>query len=183
MRNNIRADGSSAEAGGTEGILYRIDRDGAVSEWKRNLGISNTLAWSPDQKRFYFADTLLNEIYAYDYDKTVGSVSRERPFLAGFDRGLPDGSTVDSEGYLWNCRFSGSCIVRVAPSGAIDQVIEMPTTNITSCTLGGKDQQTLYVTTASADAPPGDRLAGGLFALRSEVPGQPENRFQIFGYC
>jgi sugar lactone lactonase YvrE len=87
---------------------------------------------------------------------------------------------MDAKGYLWNCRFFGGCIVRVAPDGQIDRVIEMPVQNITTCTFGGADRKTLYVTTASIEAPPGDRLAGGLFAIRTEVQGQAENRFAIF---
>src|SRR2546427_10641436 len=65
----------------------------------------------------------------------------------------PDGSTVDSAGYLWNCRFFGGCIVRVAPDGQIDRVVEMPAKNITTCTFGGPDRKTLYVTIASIQAP------------------------------
>jgi sugar lactone lactonase YvrE len=181
MRNNVNADGSSSDAGGTDGVLFRIDSNGKVSEWKKDIGISNTFAWSPDHKRFYFADSLDNKIWVYDYDKSTGSIDGERVFLQGFERGLPDGSTVDSKGYLWNCRFYGRCIVRVAPDGNLDRIIEMPVSNITSCTFGDSDYKTLYVTTASCEAPPGDRLAGGLFALRTEVPGQPENRFRAFG--
>ena len=93
--------------------------------------------------------------------------------------GDKDGSTVDSEGYLWNCRFFGGCIVRAAPDGAIDRVVEMPVQNITTCTFGGPGLKTLYVTTARIEAPPGDRLAGGLFAIPTEVAGQPENQFQV----
>jgi sugar lactone lactonase YvrE len=178
MRNNVNPDGSSGEAGGTEGVLFRIDPDGSVSEWKRGIGISNTLAWSPDRKHFYFADTLRNEISVYDYDAATGAIGGEHVFFAGFARGWPDGSAMDSEGYLWNCRYGGGCIVRVAPDGSIDRVIEMPAANITSCTFGGPDYRTLYVTTAAAGAPPGDRLAGSLFAIRTEVAGQPENRFE-----
>lgn len=181
MRNNVNPDGSVGEDGGNDGILYRIDPNGSVSEWKRGIGISNTLAWSPDQTKFYFADTLANEIRVYEYDRNTGEIGRERPFLAGFERGSPDGSTVDSQGYLWNCRYGGGCIVRVAPNGTIDRVIEMPVSNITTCTFGGSDYKTLYITTASLGAGPGERLAGGLFALRTEIPGQSENRFRIFG--
>jgi sugar lactone lactonase YvrE len=179
MRNNVNPDGSSGQEGGKDGILYRVDADGQVSEWKRDIGISNTLAWSPDGRVFYFADTLINKIWAYDYDASSGAISGERVFLSGFDRGSPDGSNVDSEGYLWNCRYYGKCIVRVAPDGQVDRIIEMPTNNITSCTFGGKDYQTLYVTTASSNVP-GDRLAGGLFAIHTEIPGRPENRFHAF---
>ena len=88
---------------------------------------------------------------------------------------------MDAEGYLWNCRYYGGCIVRVAPDGKIDRVIEMPVKNITTCTFGGADLKTLFVTTASADAAPGDRLAGGLYSIKCEVRGQAENRFRIFG--
>lgn len=181
MRNNVNSDGSSVEAGGTDGILVCIDPNRSVKEWRRNIGISNTVAWSPDHARFYFADTLDNRIWLYSYDKKTGVIDNERTFFHGFTRGLPDGSAVDSEGYLWNCRYSGKCVVRVAPDGRIDRIIEMPVTNITSCTFGGRDLRTLYITTAGNGAPPDERLAGGLFSLRTTTPGQPENRFLAFG--
>lgn len=178
MRNNVNPDGSSGEAGGTDGILVRIDPQGKITEWKRGIGISNTLAWSPDRTRFYFADSLANTIWTYKYDETSGAISDEQVFFKGFDRGLPDGSTVDSEGFLWNCRYGGKCIVRIAPDGSIDRVIEMPVSNITSCTFGGPDYQTLFITTASSGAPAGERLSGGLFLLKTDTPGQHENRFR-----
>ena len=181
MRNNVNADGSSGEAGGRDGALYRLDPGGAVREWCSDIGISNTLAWSPDQRQFYFGDTLQNVIWVYDYDAARGAIRNRRPFLQDFPRGMPDGSCVDAEGFLWNCRFYGKCVVRVAPDGKIDRVIEMPVQNITTCTFGGADLRTLYITTAKAEAPPGDRLAGGLFEIRAEIQGQPENRFAIFG--
>lgn len=177
MRNNVNADGSPGEAGGRDGMLYRLDPDGAVTEWCRDIGIANTLAWAPDRERFYFGDTLQNVIWAYDYDASSGSISNQRPFLQDFDRGLPDGSCVDEQGYLWNCRYYGSCIVRVAPSGDVDCVVEMPVQNVTSCAFGGADGKTLYATTARSEKTPHDRLAGGLFAIRTDVMGQGENRF------
>lgn len=178
MRNNVNADGSSSPAGGQDGSLVRLDPQGAVTAWRHGIGISNTLAWSPDRRRFYTGDTLANVIWVYDYDSATGAISNERPFLEGFARGFPDGSAVDSAGYLWNCRFYGNCIVRVAPDGQIDRVIEMPVQNITTCVFGGPALTTLFVTTARAEAPPGDRLAGSLFSIQTEVPGQPENRFR-----
>lgn len=181
MRNNVNADGSPGEAGGRDGVLCRLQPDGSVTQWGCNLGIANTLAWSPDGQQFYFGDTLDNVIWVYNYDLGSGSIGNRRTFLQGHPRGLPDGSCVDAEGYLWNCRFFGGCIVRVAPDGQIDRVVEMPVQNITTCTFGGTDHKTLYVTTAAIEAPSPDRLAGGLFAIRTEVEGQPENRFAIFG--
>ena len=179
MRNNVNPDGSYGESGGQDGVLYRIDPDGNVTEWKREIGISNTVAWSPDHTLFYFGDSLANTIFVYQYDAATQSITAERSFFSGFARGLPDGSAVDGEGFLWNCRYGGKCIARIAPSGMVDKIVEMPVTNITSCTFGGPDYRTLYVTTASASAPPGERLAGGLFALTCDIAGQAENRFKI----
>jgi sugar lactone lactonase YvrE len=180
MRNNINAGGSSSAVGGQDGILVRVDPDGKVTSWRKDIGISNTLAWSPDRRHFYFGDTLRNLIWVYDYDSSTGAISKERPFLQGFTRGYPDGSAVDSEGFLWNCRFYGNCIVRVAPDGTIDRVVEMPVKNITTCTFGGADLRTLFVTTASSEAPRGEGLSGNLFSIQTAVRGQPENRFRFY---
>jgi sugar lactone lactonase YvrE len=148
--------------------------------FRRQVGISNTVAWSPDRRWFYFGDSLANVIWRYEYDPDTGVIGSERAFFEGFPRGLPDGSAMDSHGYLWNCRYYGGCIVRVAPTGSVDRVIEMPVKNITTCTFGGPDLRTLYITTASSEAPPTDRRAGGLYTLRCAVPGLPENKFCVF---
>jgi sugar lactone lactonase YvrE len=179
MRNNVGSDGSAGEAGGRDGVLFRIDADGTVTEMRREIGISNTLAWNPAQDKFYFADTLANEVRVYEYDKRTGSISEDRPFLKDFRRGNPDGSAMDSEGYLWNCRYGGGCIVRVAPSGEIDRVIDMPVSNITTCIFGGHDLTRLYVTTAASGAGASERLAGGLFLIETDVKGQPENKVKM----
>lgn len=86
---------------------------------------------------------------------------------------------MDAQGYLWHCRYDGGCVVRVAPSGDIDCVVEMPVPNVTTCAFGGADGKTLYVTTARSEKSPHDRLAGGLFAIRTDVAGQVENRFRV----
>jgi sugar lactone lactonase YvrE len=179
MQNNVNPDGSGSSIDRKIGALYRVDPDASVSIHRTDIGVANTLAWSPDSKVLYFADSLANTVWAYDFDAATGSIGNERPFLHGFARGVPDGSTVDAEGYLWNCRYSGGCIVRVAPDRQIDRVIEMPVQNITTCTFGGPERKTLYVTTAATDAPPSDRLAGSLFAIQTTVSGQPENRFLV----
>lgn len=84
MRNNVNADGSAGEAGGADGELMRLDTNGKVSVWREGIGISNTLAWSPDRRSFYFGDTIANVIWAYGYDFASGAISGERPFLQGF---------------------------------------------------------------------------------------------------
>jgi sugar lactone lactonase YvrE len=179
MRNNVKANGDAVPAGGTDGVLYRIDGTGASTEWRRDLGISNTLLWSPDKSRFYFADTLKNCIWSYEYDLAAGSIRGEQPFFQGFERGAPDGSTIDAEGYVWNCRYGGNCIVRVAPDGKIDRVIELPVSRPTNCTFGGPHGNVLYITSASPDAGNWERFGGCLFALETNVTGMVENKFHL----
>jgi sugar lactone lactonase YvrE len=66
--------------------------------WERGIGIANTVAWSPDDSKFYFGDTLANEVRVYYYDLETGAIANGRPILSGFERGKPDGSAVDAEG-------------------------------------------------------------------------------------
>jgi len=179
MANNVGRQGEANEAIAGKGKLYRVTQSAPPKLFKDKLGISNTVAWSPDNRIFYFGDTMKNTIWAYDYDETTMSIAGERPYFAGFSRGHPDGSAVDSEGYLWNCRFGGSCVVRVAPDGTVDRVVEMPVRNITTCTFGGSDLRTLYITTASILTDQSDRLAGSLFALDVDVPGAAAFRAKV----
>ncbi len=178
MRNNVLPNGDAGEVGKGEGALFQIAPDGAVTTRRDGVGIANTLCWSPDRSTFYFGDTLENEIRRF-HVAAGGAITDAGPHFAGFARGLPDGSAIDAEGHLWNCRYGGGCIVRVTPGGTIDRVIEMPVRDITTCCFGGDDLRDLYVTTARAGCHPGERLAGGLFRIRTGVRGLPENRFRI----
>ncbi len=179
MRNNVLENGDTREAGGADGVLYRIDGRGAATEWKRDLGISNTLVWNSDRSRFYFGDSLQNCIWSYDYDEASRSIGGENPFFQGFDRGLPDGSAIDSEGYVWNCRYGGACIVRIAPSGQVDRVIDLPVSRPTNCTFGGPEGNVLYITSASAGAGHWERFGGCLLAMETNVVGVPDNKFLL----
>jgi sugar lactone lactonase YvrE len=86
---------------------------------------------------------------------------------------------MDTDGYLWNCRYGGSCIVRVAPDGKIDRVIELPVSNPTNCTFGGQHGNVLYVTSASPDRGRWERFGGCLFALETNVTGMGANKFLL----
>jgi sugar lactone lactonase YvrE len=179
MANNVLSDGAVGSCDGFHGTLFRVARDAPVTQHKQDIGISNTVCFSPDHRHFYFGDSLRNIINRHDYDAASGTIANEMPFFDGFDRGVPDGSAVDSEGYLWNCRFGGGCIVRVAPDGTIDRIAEMPVSNITTCDFGGPDLRTLFITTASAELDHHERLAGSLFALKVETPGLPAFRYKL----
>jgi len=164
------------------GALYRFDPDGSCHRMASGIGISNSLAWSPDDRTFYFADTMQREVYAYDFDLEAGTIDNRRVFTdMDGQPGTPDGSTVDTEGYLWNAQWDGWRLVRYAADGRVDRVVDLPVQKPTSCIFGGRDLRTLYVTSAvwdlSPDALADQPWAGGLLALDVGVAGLPETRF------
>jgi sugar lactone lactonase YvrE len=175
MANNVGCNGDEIVAEFKGGVLYRIDALGGATEWKRDIGISNTVAWSPDAAKFYFGDTVANMLYVYDYDRQRGSVSAERPFLAGYDRGAPDGSAMDAEGFLWNTRPWAGCLIRIAPDGRVDRIVNLPVNKPTTCAFGGDDFDTLYITSARS----AERLSGSVFAFKPGPKGIPAGRFRI----
>jgi sugar lactone lactonase YvrE len=89
MRNNVGPDGGDLDVRFGDGVLYRIDPDHTVTEWKHHIGISNTVAWSPDHSAFYFGDSVANAIWRFDFDRETGEISGETPFLVNH-RGAPD---------------------------------------------------------------------------------------------
>jgi sugar lactone lactonase YvrE len=157
MRNNVAADGSNIEVDwdrpeNRSGSLYRVVPDGTVLRCASGIAIPNTMVWSPDCGTMYTGDSIDNVLYAYDYRE--GSISGRRVFAQGMGRGVPDGSAIDENGFLWNCRYFGGCVVRLAPSGEVDRIVEMPAENITSCVFGGSGLGTLFVTTAAGSGLP-----------------------------
>ncbi|MBZ9845945.1 MULTISPECIES: SMP-30/gluconolactonase/LRE family protein [unclassified Mesorhizobium] len=162
--------------------LYRLDPDLQVTRLVGGICISNSLVWSLDNSIFYFADTPENAIYAYDYDHNAGTIANRRLFASTAEQpGTPDGSTIDEHGYLWNAQWGGWRLVRYAPDGSIDRIVELPVQRPSSCMFGGPDLATLYVTTAIWDSNEADLraqpLAGSLLALDVGVRGVPEPRF------
>jgi len=162
------------------GSLYRFDADLACTRLRNAIIIPNSLAFSPDGRRMYFADTMRHVIWAYDYDPASGAATNERVF-ADTGAGRPDGSCVDAEGCLWNAEYGGWRLVRYTSAGKVDRVVQLPVANPTCCCFGGGDLGTLYVTTATQRLAPEELakqpLAGSLLALRPGVKGLPESRF------
>jgi sugar lactone lactonase YvrE len=174
MQNNVAPNGDGIDIVEAAGGLYRLDPDLSLAKVEGGITISNTVCWSPDNRTFYFCDTAKGVISAYDFDLAAGAISRKRDF-ARFDRGAPDGSTVDAEGYLWNARWGGGCVVRFDPDGAVDRVVDLPVSLVTSVAFGGPDLSDLYVTTArygkDEAALAAEPLAGHLFSFKPGVTG------------
>jgi sugar lactone lactonase YvrE len=165
------------------GSLYRLDTAG-VARLDRDICITNGPCISPDGKTFYHTDTLEKTIYAFDLAED-GLLSNKRVFvkIAVGDDVYPDGSVVDSEGYLWTALWGGFGAIRFSPQGEAVARIELPAPNVTKPCFGGPDLKTLYFTTArkglSDETLAQYPLAGGVFAVEAPVAGQPQHEVRL----
>lgn len=182
MQNNIAPDGSPQDIDRDSGKILRCLSNGkVVAACNDVFGLTNTLVWTNDGA-LITADTLKNEIYRYAYDTNTGTISNRATILSKFQRGLPDGSCVDAEGYIWNCRVvGGACLVRMTPNGIIDRIVELPCSWPTSCTFGGENLDRLFVTSArftmSNKHLEQSPQEGGLFEIDAGIRGLPEFKF------
>jgi sugar lactone lactonase YvrE len=163
------------------GELYRFDPTLAWRTMADGVGCPNTFAWSLDNRTLYTADSLTGCIYAYDFDLTSGVIVNRRVFAHPQNLGIPDGSAMDAEGFLWNARWGAGCVARFAPDGTVKETVQIPADFVTSCAFGGPNLHTLYVTTARQKLA-GSELArqpfaGGIFAFKPDVPGVPASAF------
>ena len=171
--------------------------NGALDVKVSNATIANALAWSPDAKTIYWADTPTHTVRAWDFDLAANSMSNERVFkqwpakpagwqfgAPGFENygGRPDGAAVDCEGNYYVAMFEGARICKLSPTGVELASMAVPAQCPTMPCFGGDDLKTLYVTTASYNRSPVELHAypksGCVFSMRVDVPGLPVNFFR-----
>ena len=174
--------GMNEVSGKPDSSAICVDTDLSVRTIITGVSCANSTCFSPDGATMYFADTPDREIVAYDYDTDTGAVSNHRVHGSFIDEpGLPDGSCVDSEGGVWNAEWEGSRVVRIAPNGTFDRVIDVPVWKPTCCAFGGPDLDTLYITTSrlmsDEAALTKEPESGGLFAVKPGIRGVIDTPF------
>jgi sugar lactone lactonase YvrE len=171
MQNNIAEDGSDIPITRRSGGLFRVDADGSVTQLLSDQGIVNTLLWSQEGKRVICGDTLDEALYSHRIADDGQLVDLQ--IWAGLHpRGAPDGSAMDADGYVWNARWGGGCLLRFTPDGCLDRVIELPVSHPTSCVFGGPDLTRLYVTSAMPGEAAND-LDGAVLMADVGIVGLP----------
>jgi D-xylonolactonase len=133
----------------------------------------------------YYADSTARRIYAFAVDPKSGQLSRQRTFVNVPDsEGLPDGLTVDADGFIWNAQWYGSQVVRYDADGKVERRIAMPVGQVASVEFGGAQLDELFITTAgerwtSRFSPPGYDYSkikdgGAVYRVRPGVRGKNE---------
>ena len=162
------------------GSLYRLDPDLSVITVLTDVTISNGLQWSADGTLAYYNDTPTRRITVFDFDPDAGSMINPRAFvsLPDDEPGAPDGMAIDTDGGIWIALWGGSAVHRYSPSGQLDVIIDLPVSNVTACTFGGDDLETLYVTTSRQGLADDDQpAAGAVFIAHPGVTGLPPHPF------
>jgi len=174
--------GTKNWAGRPTAALYRIVPTLDREVKRTGITISNGLGWSPSGTTMYHVDTPTRRIDMFNVDLAAGTLG-DRRTLAEIEEGagLPDGLCVDAEGGVWVALWNGRAVRRYHATGELDRVVVIPTLCPTSCTLGGSDFRTLFVTSSRDGARAAghdDELAGAVFSVEAEVPGLPVARFR-----
>jgi len=155
--------------------------DGSLHIRERGLSIPNSICWSPDSRFFFLSDSKRNVIWRYGFDPASGEISGREVFATTPEGVGPDGSAIDAAGCLWNAQWCGSRVVRYAPDGRVDRVLEVPASRPTSVAFGGPDLNLLFVTSSRDGLTPAELSresgAGEVFVYNTEFVGLPEHRF------
>lgn len=172
--------GSAALDGSREtAALYRADSSGALHVVLSKITLSNGLGWSPDHTQFYYVDSLAHTLSVFDYNATSHQIGHRR-ILREFpqDGSVPDGLTVDADGHIWLAIWGGSKVLHLhGQTGETLDQVDLPVTQVTSCTFGGPEGKTLYITTARSGLTP-EQLAtqphaGSIFQVETQTQGLP----------
>src|SRR4051812_15115340 len=129
------------------GALYRVDAAGHVETKISGLRVSNGLAFSPDGRVMFHADTRGIWIDRWAFDPTTGAISGRTRF-ADLDEqsGRPDGGATDAEGDYWSAGLSAACLNRFAANGNLVARYALPVAAPTMPCFGGTDLRRLFVT-------------------------------------
>jgi L-arabinonolactonase len=163
------------------GTLYSLGADGKLTALDQGIAIANGPCWSPDDKTFYFSDSLPYSVFAFDYDVETGAVAGKRLFADTRELGgIPDGATADSDGLIWMAICEGAKVVAFRPDGKVERIVPMPVKLPASVMFGGPDLDLLYVTTIDPSllGRPPEEGAGGMFVIEGlGARGLPEPRY------
>jgi sugar lactone lactonase YvrE len=174
----------------------RVQAVPLLSRMANEVTTANGLAFSPDARTLYWADTAAHRVRAWDWNAEANLLSQPRVFRQ-FDpkpegwtpgaampryEGRPDGATVDAEGHYWVAMFEGAQLLRFAPSGECVAAVPVPVQCPTMPCFGGDDLKTLFVTSARKGRPADEiercPASGMVLSARVDVPGSPVAFFE-----
>jgi D-xylonolactonase len=171
--------------------LFCIDTNGRGKVLDEGFYLSNGLGFSPDGQTLYFADSIARCVFAYDYDSLQGAVCNRRVFVKLPDSaGMPDGLTVDADGFVWLAEWYGSRIIRYDPEGRMERQVTTPAKQTSSLIFGGSDMTDIFITSAGEKSEPipamptgydpySGYLGGNLYHINLGIKGKADFKANI----
>ena len=174
---------NDTKAGKNVGSLYQFGNDRQLTRLMDGLIVPNGLAFSPDGRTMYLADTYTSRqtVWAFDYDVDTGTPHKQRVFVDMHQHlGRPDGAAIDADGCYWVCATDAGLVSRFTPEGKLDRSLAVPTAKPAMCAFGGNNLDTLFVTSLrrAGSSEEEDPYAGRVFALQPSVKGLAEPMFK-----
>ncbi|MDO8341633.1 MAG: SMP-30/gluconolactonase/LRE family protein [Cellvibrio sp.] len=127
------------------GNLWKISIDGAVTLLEADMGTTNGVEVSADEKHLYVNESVQRNVWKYDIDKKTGDVKNKRLLIEFPDHGL-DGMRCDVDGNLYIARYAAGEVTVVSPHGTVIERIKLKGQKPTNVAFGGADGKTVYVT-------------------------------------
>ena len=153
--------------GASTGQIWRVDTDGEVTLLEANMGTTNGIEVSPDEKLLYVNESAQRNIWAYDLS-AEGEISNKRLLIQFPDFGM-DGMRCDIEGNLYVTRHGKGTVAKLSPAGEVLLEVQLTGKLCSNIAFGGPDGRTCYVTMA-------DR--GNVEVFRADLPGRSWQLFQ-----
>ena len=153
--------------GASTGQIWRVDTDGTGTLLEADMGTTNGIEVSPDEKILYVNESVQRNVWAYDLSPG-GDISNKRLLIQFPDFNM-DGMRCDIEGNLYITRHGKGTVAKLSPAGEV--LLEVPLTGklCSNIAFGGPDGRTCYVTMA-------DR--GNVEVFRTDIPGRSWQLFQ-----
>jgi gluconolactonase len=126
------------------GQIWRIDQGGKAVVLARDMGTTNGIALSPDEKSLYVNESVQRKIWAFDVDDQ-GNISNKRLFAEFPDFGF-DGMACDNKGNLYVTRYGKGVIAILSPEGKVTREVPLKGKRCSNLVFGGKNGKTVYVT-------------------------------------
>ena len=130
--------------GNSTGKLWRIDRGGKPVLLTDEMGTTNGIELSPDEKILYVNESVQRKIWAFDVDRN-GDLSNKRLFAEFYDFGF-DGMKCDKKGNLYVTRHGKGTIAILSPDGKLIREVALTGKRCSNLVFGGPDGKTVFVT-------------------------------------
>ncbi len=126
------------------GKLWRINPNGTAVLLEENMGTTNGIELSPDEKTLYVNESVQRNVWKYTVDDS-GNLS-DKKLLYHFDDFGMDGMKCDKKGNLYIARFEKGTIAVISPGGVLLREIQLIGKNCTNLVFGGSEGKTVFVT-------------------------------------